>query len=288
MTQSPTVADFIEHHNFSIRDWAREDERGIRWLLQLKTILDETFAVNFPSLMKRKEPTSGALFIMIDRVYEHEAAALISFFTGCWASMEIVVRAVIEAAVTVIFVTQKDRADRLGAHVANYFDVSWKAIDRLGQTEDAEKRRQDLKFREDLMRNAHAREGLPFDSKEWPASVFDRFKAVGMEAEYRHIYHVLSSQAHDSAEALIDYMITRCLSEENPELAASATAEMLFWMRFYLYSGLRYYALAANSVAIAFEWKEQATQIMQVEKDIVKHLENLIRDFDALVESVKR
>src|SRR5206468_8944367 len=143
-----------------------------------------------------------------------------------WASMEIVVRAVIEASVTVMFVTQQDRSERLGAYVANYFEASRKAIERLGQTADADKRRQDLQFRENLMRNAHAQAGLPFDSKKWPLSVYERFRAVGMEAEYRHIYYVLSSQTHNDAEALIDYMILRCMSADNAELEASAAAEM--------------------------------------------------------------
>src|SRR5437773_4268130 len=99
---------------------------------------------------------------MIDRVYEHESAALVAFFTGGWASMEVVVRAVIEASATVIFVSKEDRARRLGQYIANYFVVSRKAIERLGPTADAKKSLHDLKFREDLMRGAHAREGLPF------------------------------------------------------------------------------------------------------------------------------
>src|SRR5205809_8020411 len=136
MTESPTVADFTKHHNFTIPDWAQEDEQGILWLGQTKAILDEAFATNFNGLMEKKETTWGALFSMIDRVYEHESAALVGFFTGGWASMEIVVMAVIEASVTVMFVTQQDRSERLGAYVANYFEASRKAIERLGQTAD--------------------------------------------------------------------------------------------------------------------------------------------------------
>ncbi len=284
----PTIFDFTGHHNFIIRDYLNDDEIGIRWLCEIKAALDKAFADHFKALMAKKEPTWGALFSMIDRVYEHESAALVSFFTGGWASMEVIVRSVIETSVTVMFVTQQDRAERLGAYVANYFEASRKALDRLGQTADAEKRREDLKFREDLMRNAHAQEGIPFDSKKWPLSVFDRFKAVGMETEYRHIYYVLSSQAHNDAEALIDYVIVRCTSENDPALAASVAAEMLFWMRFYLYSGLRYYALAANSVAVAFEWSDAAVEISRIEKNVFHHLEDLSHGFRELVETVKQ
>jgi hypothetical protein len=285
VTQRTFVSDFVANHNFTIRDYFTEDEQAIRWLGQIKTVLNESFRDNFSDLMLKKEPTWGALFSMIDRVYEHESAALVGFFTGGWASMEVVVRAVIESAITVMFVTHSDRSERLGAYVANYFDTSRRAIDRLGKNAEAQKRHQDLEFRENLMRDAHAQEGLPFDSKKWPSSVFERFKAVGMENEYRHIYSALSSEAHNDAEALIDYMIIRCMSAEKPELEASAAAEMLFWMRFYLYSGLRYYALAARAVATAFEWSETATEISEIEGAVFRHLEDLSGDFRKLVAS---
>src|SRR5437588_12162209 len=123
MKEPSFLSDFTQHHNFTIRDYVAEDEQGIRWLGEIKTVLDKAFAGNFRGLIEKKEPTWGALFSMIDRVYGHESAALGSFFTRGRASLEIVVRAVIEAAVEVMFVTEKHRAERLGAHGANYSRV---------------------------------------------------------------------------------------------------------------------------------------------------------------------
>lgn len=282
MNKTPSIADFTNHHNFVIKDVFKDDEQAIIWLLAAKNAIETALASNANRLVAEGEPTWAMLRSMLDRVYEHASAAVICYFTGTWASMEVVVRASIEASATVIFVTQSDRSQRLGQYLAHYFVYTQKNLDRCEKSEGSDRARHDLAAREKIIRDLATHGGIILDATGWPAKVIDRFKAVGMEADYRNIYSVLSSQAHNDADALIDYIIVRCYSEAVPNAEALAANEMLFWMRFYFYSGLRYYLIAAKSFATAFKLSDAVTQLESIERDATKHLAHLSHEFSCL------
>ena len=192
--------------------------------------------------------------------------------------MEVVVRTTIEAAATVLYVTRSDRNLRLGQYLTHFFTTSRKAIGMSDPSVQA-RASQDLDAREKLIRQVAAHEGIPLDVLGWPSLVRDRFKAAGMETEYRHIYAVLSGQVHSDADALVDYVIARCLAQHDPSVEALAATELQYWMRFYLYSGLRYYALAAHSYATALEFVGSITDTQRVEKAVTAHLQRLSNKF---------
>jgi hypothetical protein len=100
-----------------------------------------------------------------------------------------------------------------------------------------------------------------------------------METEYRHIYAVLSGQVHSDADALVDYVITRSLAQHDPRVEELAGRELLYWMRFYLYSGIRYYALAANSYATALEFVGSIPETQRIERTLTAHLQKLTHEF---------
>jgi hypothetical protein len=275
---SSIIADFTRHHNFVIQEDFRDDEQAIQWLYDVKRSIDEASASHSARLIADGDPSWAMILTMLDRVYEHAAASLVAYFTGTWASMEVVVRTTIEAAATVLYVTSSDRDFRLGQYLTYYFTTSRKAIS-LSDPSVQQRALQDLDARENLIRQVAAHEGIPFDALGWPRLVQDRFKAANMETEYRHIYAVLSGQVHSDADAVVDYVIARCLAQHDPSVEALAAAELQYWMRFYFYSGLRYYALAAHSYATALEFVGSIADTQRIEESVATHLQRLSREF---------
>jgi hypothetical protein len=272
------IAEFTRHHNFAIPEMLRDDTKGIQWLHDVKLSIDGSASSQSERLVADGDPSWAMILTMLDRVYEHAAASLVAYFTGTWASMEVVVRTTIEAAATVLYVTRSDRNLRLGQYLTHFFATSRKAIGLSDPSVQA-RASQDLDARENLIRQVAAHEGIPLDVLGWPSLVRDRFKAAGMEKEYRHIYAVLSGQVHSDADALVDYVIARCLAQHDPSVEAVAATELQYWMRFYLYSGLRYYALAAQGYATALEFVSSITDTQRIEKSLVTHLQRLSDEF---------
>ena len=278
MKPASIIAEFTRHHNFEIPEIFHADTQAIQWLHEVKHSVDKSASSQGERLVADGDPSWAMILTLLDRVYEHAAGSVVAYFTGIWASMEVVVRTTIEAAATVLYITRADRHARLGQYLTHFFVTSRKAIG-LSDLSVQARASHDLDGREDLIRQVAAHEGIPLDVLGWPSLVRDRFKAAGMEKEYRHIYAVLSGQVHGDADALVDYVITRCLAQHEPRAEMLAGRELLYWMRFYLYSGLRYYALAANSYATALEFVGSITETHRIEQTLAAHLQQLTDEF---------
>lgn len=280
--ETPSAIDsFSVYHNIRIADEFKDDERAILWLLSVKQCVHESLSAHCRQLLDANDPSWAMLRTMLDRVYEHAAASIVCYFTGSWASLEVVVRAVIEAAATVIYTTHEDRHTRVGQYLTSYFVMARKAIERSDPSRQHEARN-NLDFRERIIRQVTTNEGIPFDALGWPTKIIDRFSAVGMEKDYRHLYTVLSGQMHNDADSLIDFVIHKCLSQHNPQVSQLAADEILYWMRFYLYSGLRIYAVAANRYSEALELVGAITETKRVEAELDEHLVSLMNQFRSL------
>lgn len=284
MNKSSVIENFLTYHNIRIADEFREDELAILWLHAIKQCVDESIATHCRQLVETNDPSWAMLRTMLDRVYEHAAASIICYYTGGWASLEVVVRAVIEAATTVIYTTQEDRHTRVGQYLTNYFVMARKAIEKIDPSRRNEARI-NLDFREEVIRKLAANEGLPFEVVGWPHKVIDRFSAVGMEEVYRNLYTVLSGQMHNDADSLIDFVIRKCLSQQNSEINQLAADEMHYWMRFYLYSGLRFYAVAANRFSESLELVGAITETKRVELELDDYVNSLIKQFRSSVQN---
>jgi hypothetical protein len=281
MEDSLIIEKFANDHNIRIADQFKGDELSILWLHSVKQCIDDSISAHCRQLFDANDSSWAMLLNMLDRVHEHAEASIVCYFTGSWASLEVVVRAVIEAAITVIYTTQEDRHARVGQYLTNYFALSRKAIDRSDPSRQDEARRH-LEFRENIIRQVAANDGIPFEANGWPTKVIERFNAVGMENDYRHLYTVLSGQMHNDAESLIDFVIFKCLSRQDPRNSQLAGLEVLYWMRFYMYSGLRFYAVAANRFAEALELVGAITETRRVEMELISHIHFLMKEFHPL------
>jgi len=86
MSSSTVIAEFTQHHNFRIPEFLTEDEQAIVWLHDIKRSIDESASAHSQRLLTEEDPSWAMLLTMLERVYEHAAASVVSYFTGTWAS----------------------------------------------------------------------------------------------------------------------------------------------------------------------------------------------------------
>lgn len=82
MNPASVIAEFSRHHNFAIPAFLRDDEQGIRWLLDTKQSIDGSAASQSERLVAAGDPSWATILSMLDRVYEHAAASVVAYFTG--------------------------------------------------------------------------------------------------------------------------------------------------------------------------------------------------------------
>lgn len=267
------VKDFLQAHNLDVPEVFHEDLDGIYWLVNLKSAIDEELRVRAAQLLEAKEPTWAITLSMLDRVYDLIAGGFISLFSGAWASVEIVCRASLEATINVMYVLESDTGNRLSQYLTHYFEESSRSIDRYeslitataggskADVSSAIDARKMLAWRRETIEAIFRQEGIPFGVKGWPKQILERFKASGREFEYREIYANLSSQVHNDADALIDFMVFKSLEAHVPEASEKFGAEVFFWLRHFLYRCLEFYSEAAELYATKYGLEEAKTNI---------------------------
>jgi hypothetical protein len=267
------ISEFLKRHNIDISEAFIQDLDGVYWLINIQSAIDEDLKVRVDRLLEEKEPTWAITRSMLDRVYELTAEGFISLFTGAWASVEIVCRASLEASINVLYVLDTNTINRLSQYVSHYFEESSKSIGRyesvimataggdkadLSSAIDA---RNTLAWRREMIEAIFQNDDIPFGVQGWPKRIIERFKAVGLEFEYREIYSSLSSQVHNDADALIDFMIVKALEAHAPEASEKVGSEVFFWLRHFLYRCLEFYSNAAKLYATKYSLSEAITNI---------------------------
>lgn len=285
------VGDFLKTHNLNVPEAFNEDLDGIHWLINIKSAIDEELKVRASRLLEEKEPTWAITLSMLDRVYELIAGGFISLFSGAWASVEIVCRASLEATINVVYVLESDTGNRLSQYMTHYFEGSSKSIDRYeslitataggskADVSSATEARRMLAWRRETIEAIFQQEGIPFGVEGWPKQIIERFKALGREFEYREIYASLSSQVHNDADALIDFMIFKSLEANVPDASEKFGAEVFFWLRHFLYRCLEFYSEAAELYATKYGLAEAKTNIEKERSSLGARLRHINKGY---------
>lgn len=253
------ISDFLAAHNLNPPDVFREDLDALTLVINIRSAIEEDLRTGASDLLHAGEPTWAITRSMLDRVYEHVIGGFVCLFTGTWSSVEIICRASLEASVNVLYVLDADTPNRLSQYVSNYFVGASKAIDRYEQlvTRDAikggpdwaTKARDILETRQELVEGVFDHEDIPFGKGGWPKTIIERFKALDREFEYREIYASLSSQVHNDADALIDFIMVTVTEQHMPGATENAGREVLFWLRHFLYRSMVLYSDVAMTYA---------------------------------------
>lgn len=289
------ITEFLATHNIELSAPFIEDLDGIYWLINIRSAIDENLRTRVDQLLEESEPTWAIMRSMLDRVYEQLEGGFISLITGAWASVEVICRASLEAAINVLYVLESDTVNRLSQYTAYYFEESLKSIERYegvvtsasgGSSQgldSAVNARNRLAWRRETIEAIFRHEGIPFGMQGWPKKIIDRFKATGREFEYREIYASLSSQVHNDADAFIDFMILKALEGHVSNASEKLSSEVFFWLRHFLYCCLEFYAVAANSYAAKYCLAEAEASIEQEKFLLCTRLRRIDSDYSQLV-----
>jgi hypothetical protein len=288
------ITEFLETHKIVPSEPFFDDLDGVYWLINIKSSIDENLRTRVNELVDEKEPTWAITRSMLDRVYEQLEGGFISLFTGAWASVEVICRVSLEAAINVLYVLESDTINRLSQYMACYFDECLKSIDRYeslavaipGETKarlnSAVDARNNLAWRKEIIEAVFRQEGIPFGVNGWPRKIIDRFKASGREFEYREIYASLSSQVHNDADALVDFMVLQALKEHFSNASENSGSEVFFWLRHFLYCCLEVYSDAAKAYATKFFLAEADATIEQQTLLIRARLRQIDKEYSQL------
>jgi hypothetical protein len=240
METDTIVQRFFVDHNLAWPSSATRELDCLNWLLASKA----AFEANLHQDRKRlyASPTAGWYYVLdvLSRVIEQSENAFITYFAESWGAIEVIARAVLEGAISSLYILEVDSDVRISRYMGAYFASEKRALDKylaLAKEEDPDtaeqiraassKAAEVLDCRRELIEEMLTVDGLPqLEATGWPRNVIDRFKAVERLGDYRGAYHIFSSQAHFDASDVVDYMILKRVAVNCDDLSSVAKSEV--------------------------------------------------------------
>lgn len=226
---------------------------------------------------------------MYERNYEYCCGVVSCFLLAQIQSTEALCRTAIEGSVNLHYVSLGDSMDHLIAYFKKYIDTerrqiqTWRdSIERSSHASDdkevhfhsmAQKERA-LELYDSGLRESLSLIGIDYNSvdEKWP-SIFDRFKAIGKEIEYRTVYAALCSQAHSDPEDLLNNLmcrITECAKGMDDAIWIENYNTSLYFMLiaidFHIFSSAMF--IAKHEIS--------ATEFMGYRKEVADSLEFVV------------
>lgn len=257
-----------------------------------KLMTDEFVAIFWPCVVKFKiddelqkrdnffaiDPSCALLREMLNRVFEHVIASVVAYTTNSTASVEAIARVVVESAINTMYILDEDRLSKLSRYFLHYVDNERKEIERWRKSLESLDNAQAKVHEEAINRKAsgmditaafaekYAKENdLPLSDRSWP-NIAERFRALGMEVEYRTTYASLCSQIHNDPEDLLNYYISA--SFDNDYIHQYIAFNAARFSRLSLYQGVKFYLEAASRYVSCFDLDEVVPFIDSAKEDI--------------------
>lgn len=240
MEADTIVQRFFVDHNLTWPSFATRELDCLNGLLVSKAAFESNLHRDRERLCAL--PTAGWQYILdiLSRVIEQLENAFIAYLAGSWSAVEVIARAVVEGAISILYILETDSDVRISRYIGAYFANEKKALDKylaLANGEDpdtAEKIRaaskkaaEVLDHRRGLIEEILTVDGLPqLETMGWPSKTIDRFQAVERLGDYRGAYHIFSSQAHVDASDVVDYMIFKRVAVVCENLSSAAKLEV--------------------------------------------------------------
>jgi len=212
--------------NSGISEQARSDEHfweGYKLLVEHEYVVAKLLNANIDKL--EREPTWGYLNGMYDRALRHVIACFVLLSHGHYSSAEALCRTAFEATINLYFASLGDVERNIASYFLDYVSTEreqnrkWLAsVNASTHTEEYKIHHRQRIEQKEITLNTYEKfihgvfEEHTQGANRWP-SIFDRFKIIGKEVEYRTVYASLCSQAHNDAEDLLNDVIS-CVSTE--------------------------------------------------------------------------
>ena len=206
------------------------ERRALQLLLDLRAEYERRLD---PDSDIQDDPSWGLAYEALHRAYDLTVGSVLAHVASPVAG-EVAARGAVEASVNVQYCLTGKRAERFRAYFRSYLKAEakqnerWRtALDGLPPEELADHlERIDskdalLERLDKIVEESFASMGVPPQpSPNWP-NVFERFRSLGLELEYRTVYAALSSQAHNDAEDLLNTWAIHCMAAPIPGLSAT-------------------------------------------------------------------
>jgi|688.fasta_scaffold227478_2 hypothetical protein len=266
----------VQSENLS--EQLHEDAAAGEWLTLIEASLYEALSQRLAELNNSGDPCWSAIYSLLRRLHQHVSGAVSLFYSGHWESLEVLTRAAIEASATIILIAKDNREVRLSQFLTHHFSTMKKRVLNADPSV-LEYANKTFNQRVEITKEAFGSVGIGLNSIGWPKTTKDRFSAAGMTLEYAHTYSFLSSNVHGDAEYIVDDIVAACAYELEPSARVIAASEKLYWARYWVYTSLRYYALAVIEYGNAYDLHPVADKAKHVESAIIQKMESNVNTF---------
>ena len=263
-THRDVIADFLVSRFPDQIRLAEPHRAAIYWHGSLWDAAEKAAA--FAAERLAENPPWGLVRQMIIRSQSYTGGALALSAGGDAGSAEALSRACMESSVNVLYVLAADPMARLYSYFESFFEAEfkqnehWRQSLHLASEEERPDHLAGLEQKETAYRTLPPAETFaPFVTaavaKPWP-NVFDRFRLIGRELDYRTYYAAACSQAHNDAEDLLNVFVVKSLgmADLEPKLADETSS----FSRLLVFTALQYHAQAIREYALAFGLQDVA------------------------------
>lgn len=290
------VAAFIERKSISIdMDLNPPLENCILLLEQSNELVYQLVNENIEKISSR--PYWGPMFDMYEKNYEYCSGAVSLFLLAQLTPSEALCRTSIEGSINLEFVSIGDSMGNQISYFKHYIDAerkqnkNWKeSVKNSDQSsEDKEYHYQKIAAKdavllqyENALRESLKLADVDFDNSnlKWP-NIFERFRSLNKEVEYRTLYMALCSQAHNDAEDVLNKIMARVTANIDGMEKAQEVEQYLYSL-FYILSTVRYHIYSSAMFIAKFEIDVKRLlvlydKVMEELTDIAENLEDMVR-----------
>ncbi|HHR1158751.1 TPA: DUF5677 domain-containing protein [Raoultella ornithinolytica] len=267
---------------------------GLYYLEKLNEIIEYCCRDNEAKLVE--EVYWSSMHDMYRRNYEYCCGVFGVFLIGQIPSCEALCRTAIEGSVNLHYISLGDSMAKQISYFKNHLETerkqnqNWKrSIEDSSYSDEAKadhlQRFADkdriLDQYEYALKTSLALNNIDFDEVDlkWP-SIFDRFKEIGQEVEYRTIYAALCSQTHNDAEDSLNRIMSRITANVN----GMEEAQWIEQYNFSLYmalTALDYHAFASAMYLAKFGI--DVKEIIDLKNNIIQSILYIIKNGPHLV-----
>jgi hypothetical protein len=195
-------------------------KRSTAIFAEFESAVDKTLERNLAMLSA--QPVWGILHYMSERAKEHVESCFVLLSNGYVASSEALCRTALESSINLYYCSLGDSEGKIISYLTEYVrqerdqNKKWRTSifsPEVGETERfAHKSAIDRKeFAIDIYESVIHELSQEYKKSgseiiRWP-NVYDRFREIGKEVDYRTVYATLCSQAHNDAEDLLNRFI---------------------------------------------------------------------------------
>lgn len=278
------VKEFIRKRSISENIELNEPlHDGLYCLEKLNEFIEYSCRDNEAKLVK--EIYWSPMHDMYKRNYEYCCGVFGVFLIGQIPSCEVLCRTAVEGSVNLHYMSIGDSMTKLISYFKYYIETeykqnqNWKRSiegssysdeDKACHLEKIANKNWALSEYEYALKTSLALNCIDFDSVvlKWP-SIFERFKEIGKEVEYRTVYVALCSQAHNDAEDSLNKIMARITANVN----GMEDAQWIEQYNFSLYMALT--ALDFHTLASAMyiaKFGINTKEIMELKNSIIKSI----------------